>query len=267
MRSKLRAVVCLLLAAPCLALPLRAVADQAGEAPTAMVRVPAGTYRPFFKEAADAQPRPEPVAAFRLDVHPVTVGQFLVFLRENPEWRRSQAPRVFVDTRYLKSWAGDLLPGESLPRDAPVTEVSWFAARAYCRAQGKRLPTTAEWEHAAREEGEAARETNRRVLEWYARPSTGVPVRVAQGPANQHGLHDMHALVWEWVLDFNESMTVGDKRKTQGLDASLFCGSGGALASDPSDYVTFMRHGMRNSLQARYTVRSLGFRCAADLEN
>jgi protein SCO1/2 len=45
-------------------------------------------------------------------------------------------------------------------------------------------------------------------------------------------------------------------------DSALFCGGAGAKAVKPSDYATFMREAFRGSLEARYTVRNLGFRCA-----
>src|SRR4029077_16831520 len=109
-----------------------------------MVRVPTGVYRPLFRSVSDA--KEVPVKAFALDIHPVPNGSVLEFVRANPRGRRSQVKRLFADETYLQHWSGDLDPGGSATTNAPVTWISWFAARAFAAWAGKRLPTTAEWE-------------------------------------------------------------------------------------------------------------------------
>ena len=116
-------------------------------APAGMVLVPAGTFTPLFR--AETDPKVVPVPAFYLDVLPVTNADFLEFVKANPRWQRSQVKRLFADPDYLKAWAGDVEPGAGAITNAPVTYVSWFAAKAYTQWKGKRLPTTAEWEYAA----------------------------------------------------------------------------------------------------------------------
>jgi formylglycine-generating enzyme required for sulfatase activity len=226
--------------------------------------VPAGTYRPFFVEAAPdagvAPPQPVDVPAFKLDVRQVTVGEFLEFVRAQPQWRRSRVPRVFADTGYLASWKDDLTPPEGSAKWA-VTEVSWFAARAFCKARGAQLPTTAQWERAAEETGAARDAVNALILKWYAEPNAATRRNAGSGPPNRYGVRDLHGLVWEWVLDFNDAMVGGDVRDENGKEVKLFCGGGAARAQDPANYAAYMRFAFRSSLTASYTVRNLGFRC------
>ena len=229
------------------------------------VAIPAGFYRPLFRGEKD--PREIPVRAFQLEARPVTNAQFLEFVRANPQWRRSQVRRLFADAGYLQHWAGDLDPGSDDLREQPVTNVSWFAAKACCQWKGGRLPTTAEWEFAAAagyETADGGREPafQRDLLRWYATPAPPVLPRVGAGRANHFGLHDLHGLIWEWTSDFNSALVTGDARGDTGLDRQLFCGAGSLGASDRANYPAFMRFGFRSSLKAGYTVHNLGFRAA-----
>ena len=232
-----------------------------------MAAVPAAIYRPFFRGEKDA--KEVPVAAFQLDVRPVTNAEFLAFVRENPKWQRSQVKRLFADEKYLAHWADDLDLGKSGP-EQPVTNVSWFAAKAFAAARGKRLPTTAEWELAAGAgftvaDGAKDTEFQQAVARWYGTPSPAVLPDAGGGRANFHGVRDLHGLVWEWTSDFNTALVTGDARSDTGLERNLFCGAGSLDARDRGNYAAFMRFGFRSSLRAGYTVPNLGFRCAKDL--
>jgi len=210
------------------------------------------------------------VAPFRLDVRPVTNAEFLEFVRAHPKWRRSQVSPLFADPGYLADWAGDLDLGTRAPADAPVVRVSWFAARAFAVAHGKRLPTTAEWERAAAigfttRDGATEPGFRAAALAWYAVPAPPVLPAAGSGRPNLIGVRDLLSLVWEWVDDFNTTMTTGESRADTGLERTLFCGAGAAGASDLTNYPAFMRAGMRSSLRASYVVPNLGFRCAQSL--
>lgn len=258
----------MILGAFILAFTLKSFAAAAAP-PPGMKLIPAGVYTPLLRDQND--PEQVPVAAFWLDERPVTNGEFLAFVQANPKWRRSQVPPLFADGQYLAHWAGDLEPGPRAPADAPVVRVSWFAARAYAKWIGKRLPMTAEWERAANSgyHGPTAKaEANftARALEWYATPTPAVLPPAGVGRANYYGVRDLLDLVWEWVDDFNTALVTGESRADGALERNLFCGSGAATARDREDYPAFMRVGYRSSLHANYTVPNLGFRCARNLE-
>lgn len=236
--------------------------------PAGMVAIPAGAYVPQLRSTKD--PAQVAVAAFLLDARPVTNAEFLAFVAANPKWRRSQVSPLFADSSYLDNWAGDLDLGAKAPPPAPVVRVSWFAARAYARWVGKRLPTTAEWELAAAAgytgpDGRKDEALNRDLYAWLARPVPAVLPDAATAKPNFYGVRGLHGLVWEWVEDFNTAMVTGESRADSGLERDLFCGAGSIGAKDPGDYAAFMRSALRSSLRANNTTTSLGFRCAQSL--
>jgi len=242
------------------------------------VRIAGGLYRPLYRQPVKGANRDTvlrrtvsvTVSPFELDRRPVTNAQYLEFVRAHPEWRRARVSRLYADASYLRHWRGDLELGEQAPPQSPVVHVSWFAARAYAAAVGGRLPTVAEWELVG-----AADETRKdatrdpaylaRLRDWYARPSARVLPTVGTGPRNAWGVEDMHALVWEWTLDFNSALVSGESRGDASLDRSLYCGAGASNAADFADYAAFMRFAYRASLEADYTTGQLGFRTARSL--
>ena len=236
--------------------------------PPGMVFIAGGSYKPLYAKEAKTRT----AAAFFLDILPVTNGQFLAFVTAHPEWRRSKVTRLNADENYLRHWAGDLDLGPDAEkiRDAPVTHVSWFAARAYCEAHGTRLPTQDEWEFAARADASRIDATAdqaflRKLLEWYSKPATAMLQPVGTAEVNVHGVRGLHGMVWEWVHDFNSTMIVGDSRGDGSLERKLFCGAGALFASDVTNYAAFMRYAMRSSLGGNYCVGSLGFRTAKSI--
>jgi len=230
-------------------------------------RIRGGRFRPFYRGPA-TEPPEVTVAPFLLDARPVTNEQFLAFVRAVPAWQRSRVARLFADEQYLAGWASDADLGQARPSQ-PVTQVSWFSARAYCAWQGARLPTEAEWEFAARADEtriDASRDRRfiDRILTWYSQPQTGALADVGAGRPSYWRVYDMHGLVWEWVLDFNASMISADDRQRGDAALERFCGGGQLGSTSTSDYAAFMRYAFRSSLRASYTVRNLGFRCAGD---
>lgn len=231
-----------------------------------MVTIPAGSYQPLYGRPGDAPVR---VESFQLDRDPVTRREFLAFVRAHPQWQRSRVKAVFADREaYLAGWRGDLDAGDATLLDTPVTGVSWFAARAYCAARGKRLPTVAEWEYAAaasRTKRDAARDAEfiSHLVMLYATRSARMagPSRAAE--TNAYGIRGMHDRVWEWVEDFNSVLVSDDSRGVGARSHELYCASAAIGATDPNNFAAFLRYAIRAGTTARSSLETLGFRCAA----
>ena len=139
---------------------------------------------------------------FYIDKYPVTNTEFERFVDANPQWQPDRIPHDLDNGNYLKHWK---LNPPTTQGDHPVVNVNWYAAVAYCRYAGKRLPTEAEWEHAARGGLNA-------LFPWGNQPvdnsranfsdaglSTTSPV--GKYPANGYGLFDMAGNVWQFLAD------------------------------------------------------------------
>ena len=228
------------------------------------VKLPGGSFRSALKYEDASRVR---LPAFELQKRPVTNAEFLAFVKKRPAWRRDRVARVMAEPRFLQHWSGPLALGDKALPQQPVVNVSWFAAQAYCEAQGARLPTWNEWEYAA-----AADETRRdarkdpawreRILGWYSRPSNHALPRAGLQAANAYGVQDLHGLVWEWTDDFSSLLVDPESRNQGDPDKSKFCGAGALSMDDRDNYAVLMRVAMLSSLQARDTTPNLGFRCA-----
>jgi formylglycine-generating enzyme required for sulfatase activity len=233
-----------------------------------MVVVPAGLYTPFQRtKPANASSPPLTstiIGAFRLDIEPVTNADFLGFVIAHPEWRKSRIKPLFADARYLNRWPSDFELADAEMGAEPVTNVSWFAAEAYCRARGLRLPTTDQWEYALADNGRGQEDVRSRSLEWLAEPNRSRLPAVGAGRLSGFGVRDMVGLIWEWTLDYDAYSATAESRDPNGKDSAAFCGGASAGVADPTDYPAFMRYALRASLKARYTADNVGFRCAGD---
>ncbi len=241
-----------------------------------MVQIPSGTYRPLYLEPKSKLSTSKMkerlrkgdevrIESFFIDTHAVTRADFKKFVTLEPRWARSKAKRIFAEATYLKDWVGDNDPGSSQYSDSPVRYVSWFAARAYCRSQGKRLPTLNEWEYVA-SKFSSTKNLNQSILDWYSKPNPTRFSKVRSGPVNDFGVYDLHGTIWEWVEDFNSGLVTGESREDSSPDEASFCGAGGLNASDFENYAAFMRFGFRSSLRGAFSLANLGFRCAKDVQ-
>ncbi len=227
-----------------------------------LAAVPATSYAPFYPVAGEG---PHDVPAFEIAGLPVTNADYLGFVQDHPEWAKGAPPEIFADPSYLAHWAGPTDLGDAAP-DAAVTYVSWFAAGAYCDARGLRLPSEDEWEVAARADARRTDADDDPVvraqrLAAYARRNAA-PARVGQGAPNVFGVHDLHALVWEWVEDPWSGIVQGDSRNIGDRDVARVCGGASLGARDRDDYPAFLRHAVRTALGPSSVTAPVGFRCA-----
>ena len=230
-----------------------------------LVQIPGGEYKPFYgsNEAIVT------VGPFLVEENAVRNSDFLRFVKANPSWRKSNVKQVYADTAYLTGWVNDtVLPLNALP-DAPITNISWFAAKAYAESIGKRLPTMDEWEFLAMADEKMP---NARKEESYSKAIIALYLikdrqfhAVKKTAPNYWKVYNLFDLVWEWTDDFNSVLTTGDSREASYDNKGLFCAGGATSATDVLNYAAFMRFGFRASLKATYCISNLGFRCAKDI--
>lgn len=231
----------------------------------AMVTITGGGFRLLYG-ARDAAP--VRVETFRLDRDPVTRGDFLAFVQAHPQWRKGAVRGVHAKrATYLKDWPSDVDAGDREAVNHPVTWVSWSAARAFCVAQGKRLPTVNEWEYAAAASA-SARDATRDAA--FVQGLTAVYAMRGRdvGPVdelapNAWGVRGLHEMTWEWVEDFNSVLVSDDSRGVGAREFDQVCASAAIGATDPTNYAAFLRFAVRAGLEGRDAMGTLGFRCAA----
>jgi formylglycine-generating enzyme required for sulfatase activity len=229
-----------------------------------MVSIQGGSYIPLYgTDSTEVK-----VGNFLMDVYPVTNAQYLDFVKQYPEWQKTNVKSLFADKNYLRTWENNLSFG-IIEANAPVTNISWFAAKKYCECQGKRLPTIDEWEFVAMadattKDARIKPEYNQFILSWYETPKANKKI-IGSTFKNYWGVYDLHGLVWEWTIDFNSVLISGESRKDVDKDNNLFCGSAAVGATDLMNYAAFMRYAFRGSIKARYAVNNLGFRCVKDI--
>ena len=254
------------------------------ETPEGMVLIPAGSFE-MGGEDEEASDHEQPVHtvhldAFYMDVYEVTNAQFKAFVDANPQWGRDNIEHKFQDGFYLDDWTGTDYPAGKA--DHPVTWVSWYAAMAYAEWAGKRLPTEAEWEYAARG-GLAGKK-----YPWGDDEPTpadanydynvGDPTPVGQYPANGYGLYDMAGNMWEWCLDAydNGFYAASDNSRNPIAGGETIQWLRENFTSTPTDSPRVLRGGSwvhsaqdlrvatRYGRMPTYSGDVIGFRCARE---
>jgi formylglycine-generating enzyme required for sulfatase activity len=207
---------------------------------------------------------------FWMDTTEVTNDAYHRFLVANPGWVKGRADTTLADSLYLEKWSGADYPTERWTRNQgwvhadaqgphPVVTVSWHAARAYCAWVGKRLPTEAEWEYAAR--------AGTTTAYWWgnafdgSRANNNQTNTEAVGDArhtNPWGLIDMLGNVQEWTSSLLLPYPYrADDRREKPDAPGLRVVRGGGFRNDPG----FLRAAIRTGFEPSFTTRRLGMRC------
>ena len=250
--------------------------------PEGMVLIPAGTFE-MGSNDAEAWESKRPVHtvhldAFYMDVYEVTNAQFKVFLDANPQWQKDNIEDRFHDGTYLSHWTGNDYPAGKA--NHPVGYMNWYAAMAYAEWAGKRLPTEAEWEYAARG-GLAGKK-----YPWGdAEPTSahanydenvGDTTPVGQYAANGYELYDMAGNVSEWCLDAwdEDFYDVSDNSRNPLAGGETVQGLLDTFTSIPTDswrvirgnswifYARNLHVAYRTASTPTWTRSVIGFRCA-----
>lgn len=224
--------------------------------PTEMVILPGGTFVMGREGDVDDNPAREvTVTSFAIDVHEVTNAQYAAFCAATDR----QLPRLWGDSAQRC--------GPDYP-DHPVVGVSWLSARAYAEWVGRRLPTEAEWEYAARGGlvGEAYPHGTGidSTLINYSQAGYDGTLTVGSLPPNGYGLYDMAGNVVEWVADRYDPdyYRTGPATDPPGPERGKFhVIRGGGWYSGPA----CVRVDFRNALPSNFVDFNVGFRCARDV--
>jgi len=213
------------------------------------VLIPAGTFlmgilRPYPN---DEGPQHDVyLQAYRIDRCEVT----------NAEYRQCVVAGACSEPADLRPYAD---PGFA---DHPVVFVTWYNARDYCRWRGKRLPTEAEWEKAARgDDGRSFPWGNVLLRDRLnADNRFGGTTRVGSFPsgASPYGALDMAGNVWEWVDDWFEPYP-GSTFRSDLFGQKYKVVRGGSWNHPAEDARTFHR----DVAHPARAIRVVGFRCAA----
>jgi len=231
------------------------------KAPPDMVYIPEGEFAMGSEEGEDDERPVHTVAVkgFWIDPYEVTNAQYKVFV----DATNHRIPHNVWDGREV--WEDKGFPEEAA--NQPVINVSWDDAMAYCRWLGKRLPTEAEWERAARGGREGKRypwgDDPPDGRAWFgsrwARAKTLKPV--GSYPANGYGLYDMAGNASEWVssalLPYPYAADDG-REEPEGYEKRVL--RGGAWRDAPF----FLRCANRAAYIATARMNLMGFRCAKD---
>ena len=141
-------------------------------------------------------------------------NQDAIYEDDDNNYREKPAHKVCLDGFYIdpyevtqKKWDAVMKMNRSVFHhpEQPITHIYWREARSYCHKVGKRLPTEAEWEYAARAGSKTKFPWGDEIDDdflWYAGNSPREIPHVGKKKPNAWGLYDMMGNVWEWVEDW-----------------------------------------------------------------
>jgi formylglycine-generating enzyme required for sulfatase activity len=196
---------------------------ECAKAPEDMKCIPAGDFiRGADDDAKDQRPKSTIfISTFFMDTYEVT----------NAQWKEC------VKAGICRKKAGPAYKGFS-GKNQPIVGVNWFDARDFCQWKGKRLPTEAEWEKAARGPsgkiyswGDEKATCKRAIIEEGGEKGCGhgeapkwATADVGSMAAGEYGLYDMAGNSWEWVADWYTKSYADCGKDCEGPDPKGPCG-------------------------------------------
>lgn len=224
-----------------------------------MMLIPGGEFTMGMnKDGADYSPGHRiKIDSFYLDKHEVTNAEYYKFCQE-------------TGYKLPETWGTAIFrSGLDFPNH-PVTGVNWYDAKKFAAWAGKRLPTEAEWEYAAR--GGLIDQPYPNGKEWTIgrrknKPENGwenLIVEVESFESNGFGLFDMGGNVWEWTADNYDAeyYQVSPENNPRGPEKGFIKSiRGGSWHSGAMCKRVYFRRG----LPANWVDFAVGFRCAKDL--
>jgi len=272
---------------------VKVVADDTNTSPVViggdgaeMALIPAGEFQmgDNFNEGSNAE-RPVHTVyldAFFIDKYEVTNAQYAKFLNAYGKNVDAAGHQLFSNSDIEK--AGDIYKPKAGYENHPIVYVSWYGAAAYAQFYGKRLPTEAEWEKAARGGlvgkrypwGDDISHDDANYDGTGGKDKWNGTSPVGSFAPNGYGLYDMAGNVWEWCADEYDSGYYSNSPKNNPK------GPGAVIAFVDNDFTnvnilrvlrggswnnstSYLRCAGRNDRVPTNTSRNIGFRCAQDL--
>jgi formylglycine-generating enzyme required for sulfatase activity len=235
-----------------------------------MVHIPAGEFL-MGSDTGPSDERPShwvSLSTFEIDRFPISNAQFASFLNAVGPTNAAGATLFDADDpdARIHRW-GDRWTADVGFEDHPVVEVSWMGAHDFCAWAGKRLPTEAEWE-------KAARGTDGRRYPWGNEPPDATRARFAAGwnetapvgsfprGASPYDVLDLSGNVWEWVSSAYRPYPYQANDGREELAAGLVRGTRGGSHDAKADEITTTQRGRNLSRAPRSGHHNIGFRCA-----
>ena len=250
--------------------------SEATEQPGSMIVIPEGEFTMGDNEGLRNE-RPEHkiwLDSYEIDRFEVTMKEYQKFLDDNYS---IEPPPLWDDGVAVREAA-----------DRPAVGVTWEAANKYCKSVGKRLPTEAEWEKAAR--GTDGRRFpwghmqpfvdiaryNQGITGWVSYTLTLAPVTsgvtgmsirhgLKTGGKSPYGLYHMAGNAAEWVSDWydRDYYEVSPAKNPKGPESGELKGlRGGSWEDEPRR----IRVTARSAAEPEFSDLTIGFRCAKDIE-